>query len=62
MEIVRIVTRIRLISTHVKKDKRGTKANGVLVSHWKSQEIGIWLMIGPKTPLGDSPIGSNWVS
>ena len=30
MEIVKVVARIQIISTRVKNDKRGTKANGLL--------------------------------
>ena len=62
MEIVKIMAQIQLLSTHVKNEKRGTKAKENLSPILEKKEIDIWLnKIRPKTPLGVFPFESNWV-
>jgi len=48
MVIVKIVSQSRLTNTHVKKDKRGTKAKGNLVPYWEGKRC-IYMLCCPNT-------------
>jgi len=58
MEIIRIVIRIRLTSTNLNKDKRGTKAKGDFSPTLDRKKMDIWLnKIRPKMPSRFSLLG-----